>query len=204
MASKADSSKAVKWITGDAFRGVVNATQPVADLAAAGGLFGTAPTNGVVAMVAFGGIKAGFTYTRDQQVTDEDIWNNESGGVYYQHKGKESAGIALEATDLKQKGVVLTMLRGGAIVEVGAEDSGVFEWQEGTDEEFSILLQLRGADNAVTKSGLWIPRCTTSNIPIEGMTGEELARVPITLKPLAPADGGKAVRRFTNYNPLAA
>lgn len=202
MASKANSSLAVKWITGDAFRGAVNATMPVAEPATAGGLFGTAPSNGVTAMVAFGGIKAGFTYTREQNVTPEQIWNNESGGDYYLHKDPESAAIAFEATDLKQKGVVLTMLRGGSIAEVGAS-SGVFAWTEGTDEEFSILLQLRGADTT-TKNSLWIPRCTTSNIPIEGMTGEELARTPITLKPLAPADGGKAVRRYSNYNPIAA
>jgi hypothetical protein len=199
MASKADSSNAIKWITGDAFRGAANATMPVADNTA-GGLFGTAPTNGVTAMLAFGGIKAGFSRDRSQDNTPETIWNSDDD--YYLHKGKKSDVIAFEAVDIKTKATVLTMLLGGSIAEVGT-DTDVYEWTEGDDEEFSILLQLRAADN-VSKNSLWIPRCTLDNLPTETMDGAELARVPFRLKPLAPADGGKAVRRYSNYNPLAA
>lgn len=200
MASKADSANAIKWITGDAFRGVANATMPVATTASAG-LFGDAPTNGATAMIAIGGIRAGFTRTPNQQNTDEDIWNNESGGVYYVHKGKRSETIAFEATDIKSKGVVLTMLLGGSIAEEGTS-SGVFKWTEGIDEEFSILLQLRGADGT-SKNSLWIPRCTLAEPPTETMNADQLASLPINLKPLAPTTGA-AVQRYSNYNPLAA
>lgn len=198
MASKANSANAIKWISGDAFRGVANATMPVADNTTAG-LFGSAPTNGVTAMVAIGGIRAGFVRTPNQQNTDEDIWNNESGGVYYVHKGKRSETIAFEATDIKSKGVVLTMLLGGGIAEVGT-DTDVYAWTEGQDEEFSVLLQLRGADGT-SKNSLWIPRCTLAEIPTETMNADQLASLPINLKPLAPTSGA-AVQRFSNYNPL--
>lgn len=198
MASKANSANAVKWITGDAFRGAANAVIPVATTDAAG-LFGDAPTNAAVPMLAFGGVRAGFNRTRNQDNTVEDIWNNDSGADYYVHKGKKSETIAFEATDIKAKATVLTMLLGGSIVEEGTA-SGVFRWDEGEDEEFSILLQLRGADN-VSKNSLWIPRCTLNTLPSDTMTGEQLASLPIELKPLAPTTG-KAVQRYSNYNPL--
>lgn len=199
MASKANSANAIKWLSGDAFRGEANATMPVATTVPAG-LFGDAPTNGATAMLAFGGIKAGFDRKRNRDSTDEDIFNNETDAPYYVHKGKKSETIAFEATDLKNKAVVLTMLLGGSIVEEGTS-SGVFRWEEGEDEEFSLLLQLRAADGT-SKNALWIPRCTLNTLPTDGMTGEELSRLPIELKPLAPTTG-KAVQRYSNYNPLA-
>ncbi len=198
MPSQANIAKAIKWISGDAYRGVANAVRPVADMTAPG-LFGNAPTNVAVAMLPFGGIRAGFVQTPNQNSTEEDIWNNESGGPYYIHKGKRSDTIAFEATDIKSKAVVLTMLLGGSIAEVGTA-TGVFAWTEGTDEEFSILLQLRGADGT-SKNSLWIPRCTLAELPTKTMNADQLASLPISLKPLAPTTGA-AVQPYSNYNPL--
>ena len=201
MASKANSANAIRWISGDAFRGVANATRPVDDDSAAG-LFGSAPTNVAVAMVAFGGIRAGFNITPTQNVTREDIWNNDSGGAYDIYRGKTSQTIAFEATDIKSKAVVLTMLLGGSITETSVS-SGVWRWNVGDAEEFSILLQLRAA-NGTDKDSLWIPRCTLAELPTRALNAEQLASLPINLEPLAPSDGSDAVQQFSNYNPLAA
>jgi hypothetical protein len=201
MASKANSANAIRWISGDAFRGVANATQPVDDATAAG-LFGNAPTNLLIAMVPFGGIRAGFNITPTQNVTREDIWNNDSGGAYDIYRGKTSETIAFEATDIKSKAVVLTMLLGGSIAETDT-GSGVWKWTRGDGEEFSILLQLRAA-NGTDKDSLWIPRCTIAELPSRTLNAEQLASLPINLEPLAPADGSDAVQQFSNYNPLAA
>lgn len=201
MASKADVTKAIKWFSGDGWRGVANATMPLAS-AATGGMFTMAPTNGATAMLAFGAVKAGFTRTPNQDTNEEDVWNNESGAAYYVHYGNQSEVIAFEAVDIASKAVATTMLRGGSSTETST-GSGFYEQIEGNSEEFSFLIQLRAAD-LVKKECLWIARCTLAEIPARQLGDKAaLASVPLGFKPLAPSDGSKAIRRFTNWDTLA-
>ena len=187
MSNYADSSKAVVWLDGDGFRGAVNAAVPADPFASS-----------IDGMDAFGGIKAGFTITPNQDVTDIDVWNNESGAPYYTTKKPPTYGIKFRPVDYS-KATVLTLLRGGSIAETGV-DSGIFEWTEGSDEEFSLLLRVVAG---AKKKAYYIARCTLAAIPEEVMNDEDLEGWDMEFKPLAPTGGVKAVRRFTNDNPLA-
>jgi hypothetical protein len=152
----------------------------------------------IAGMDAFGGIKAGFTITPNQDVTDLDIWNNESGAAYYTSKKPPSYGVKFRPVDYS-KATALTLLRGGSIAETGV-GSGIYRWTEGDDEEFSFLLRVV---NGAKKKAYYIARCTLATIPEEVMNDEDLEGWDLELKPLAPSGGVKAIQKFTTENPLA-
>jgi hypothetical protein len=186
LSTYADSSKARLWLDGDAFRGVANATVPTNPFAAS-----------LAGFDAFGGIKAGFTVTPNQDVTDLDVWNNESGAAYYTSKKPPSYGIKFRPVDYS-KATTLTLLRGGSIAETGV-GSGVFKWTEGSDEEFSFLLRVV---NGAKKKAYYVARATLASIPEEVMSDEDLEGWDLEVKPLAPSGGVAAIQRFTTENPL--
>lgn len=187
MSTYADSSKAALWLDGDAFRGAANATRP-------SDVFATS----VADFDAFGGIQAGFTVTPSQEVTDLDIWNNESGAAYYTSKKPPTTEIKFRPVDMS-KATALTLLTGGSIAET-APSSGQWLWTPGTDEEFSLLLQLR---SGAKKKAYYIPRATLSTPPEEVMNDEALEGWDLVIKPLAPTGGVQAIQKITPTNPLA-
>lgn len=187
MSTYADSSKARLWLDGDAFRGVANAAVPTDPFAAS-----------ITGMDAFGGIKAGFTITPNQDVTDLDVWNNESGAAYYTSKKPPSYGIKFRPVDYS-KATAMTLLRGGSIAET-ATDSGIWKWTEGSDEEFSLLIRVVSGAN---KKAYYVARATLASIPEEVMNDDDLEGWDLEVKPLAPSGGVPAIQRFTTNNPLA-
>lgn len=187
MSTYADSSKARLWIDGDGFRGTANAAVPADPFATS-----------IAGMDAFGGIKAGFTVTPSQDVTDLEVWNNETGAAYYTSKKPPTFALKFRAVDYS-KATVLTLLRGGSIAETGAS-SGIFEWTEGDDEEFSFLFRVV---NGAKKKAYYVARATLGTIPEEVMSDDDLEGFDFEIKPLAPSGGVKAIRRFTTENPLA-
>jgi hypothetical protein len=192
MSSYADSSAATVWIDGDAFRGAANGAEPPDP-------FASAPTSGGTAMAAFGGIKAGFKVTPDTDVTDYDVWNNESGATFLQVEGKTKVTITFRVSQLS-KAAFLTYLRGGSVAETST-GNGIWKHTVGSGEEFSLLLQLRGSDG-VKKAARWIPRCKLSKRLEDVLDDSDLAGWDIEIEVLAPTSG-QAVVPFTNWNPLA-
>lgn len=187
MSTYADSSKARLWLDGDGFRGTANAAVPADPFATS-----------IVGMDAFGGIKAGFTITPSQDVTDLDIWNNESGAAYYTSKKPPTFALKFRAVD-NSKATTLTLLRGGSIAETGV-GTGIFEHIEGDDEEFSFLCRVI---SGTYKKAYYVARATLGTIPEEVMNDEDLEGYDFEIKPLAPSGGAKAIRKFTTENPLA-
>lgn len=187
MSTYADSSKARLWIDGDGFRGVANAAMPADPFATS-----------IAGMDAYGGIKAGFTVTPSQEVKDLDIWNNESGAAYYTSKKPPTFAIKFRAVD-NSKATALTLIRGGSIAETGV-GTGIFEWIEGSDEEFSFLFRVV---NGTKKKGYYVARATLATIPEEVMNDDDLEGYDFEIKPLAPTGGVKAIRKITTENPLA-
>jgi hypothetical protein len=188
LSTYADSSKARLWLDGDAFRGTANASTPT-------NIFATS----FAGFEAFGGIKAGFTVTPSQDVTDIDIWNNESGAAYFTSKKPPTFGIKFRPVDYS-KATALTLLQGGSIAETSG-GSGIWKWTTGTDEEFSLILQLRTGANR--KKSYYIPRATLAAIPEEVMNDDDLEGWDLEIKPLAPSGGAQAIQKFTDMNPLA-
>lgn len=193
MSTYADSSKAVVWIDGDAFRGPANGTEPVLPFAAA-------PQSGATVLLAFGAIKAGFAITPDQEIKKYDVWNNESGAAFYSVEGNTTTTIKFRASQMS-KATVMTALRGGSIAETSA-GSGVFKHTDGAGEEFSLLLQLKGADGTKREAD-WIPRCKLAKKPEKVKNDDDLDGFEFEIEVLAPSAGGQAVVPFTNWNPLA-
>lgn len=193
MSTYADSSQAVVWIDGDAFRGPANGTQPADPFAAA-------PTSGATLLLAYGAIKAGFVITPDQEIKKYDAWNNESGAAFMTVEGNTTTTIKFRASQLS-KATVMTALRGGSIAETSG-GSGIWKHTEGSGEEFSLLLQLRGSDG-VKKEGDWIPRCKLAKKPEKIKNDDDTDGYEFEIEVLAPTGGGQAVVPFTNWNPLA-
>jgi hypothetical protein len=184
MSSYADSSKARVWEDGDAFRAAAGTAIP-ADIFAAS----------LAGWDAYGGIRAGFTVTKDQTIDDLDIWNNKSGAAYRTKKQPVKATIALEPVDYS-KATILTLLRGGSI----SAAAGGYEHIEGDQEEFALIIRVY---DGLKKKAYYIERGELGSIPEEKMDGEDIEGFPLEIKPLAPASGGDAVRKFTPDNPLA-
>ncbi|WP_432845974.1 hypothetical protein ACQPXB_35875 [Amycolatopsis sp. CA-161197] len=184
MSTYADSSKARVWEDGDAFRAPAGTTLPT-------DIF--APS--LPGWDAFGGIRAGFTVTKDQTITPLDIWNNKSGAAYKNKKEPVKPTIALEPVDYS-KATILTLLRGGSIV-AGA---GGFEHIDGDDEEFALIVRVY---DGTEQKAYYIERGELGAIPEEKMDGTDIEGFPLSVTPLAPASGGDAVRKFTKTNPLA-
>ena len=187
MSTYADSAKARLWLDGDAFRGAVNATRPTDVFAAS-----------ISGFDAFGGIKAGFTVTPNQDVTELDIWNNESGAAYYVSKKPPTFEIKFRPVDMS-KATALTLLTGGSIAETSG-GSGQWLWTPGADEEFSLLMRLI---SGAKKKVYYLPRVTLSTPPEEVMNDEDIEGWDLVLKPLAPSGGAQAIQKITTENPLA-
>ncbi|MCA1185706.1 hypothetical protein LCD36_04470 [Saccharopolyspora sp. 6T] len=187
MSNKIDSSKARLWLDGDAFRAPKETPLPE-DIFA----------DELTGWDAFGGIKAGFQIETEREVEDLDVWNNTTGAAYRKRKNPAQPSIALRPVD-NSKATALTLLSGGTITET-AEDSGIFEWIEGDEPEFGLILRVYDGDE---RKGYFIKRGELNNIPTEAMNGEDLEGWDLEVGPLAPADGSKAIRKFTTYNPLA-
>lgn len=188
MSDFANSDDARIWLDGDAFRAPAGTELP-ADI------FGDTLSG----WEAFGGIKAGFVLTREREVTPVDVWNNRTGSPYKRIKKSPDPSIAMRPVD-NSKATALTLLRGGSIVETET-DSGIFEWVEGEDEEFAIILRVQDGDNF---KAYYIEKAELANIPEENMGAEDdVEGWDLEIGPLAPDEGGDAVRKFTSYNPLA-
>lgn len=184
MSSYADSSKARVWEDGDAFRAAAGTALP-ADIFAAS----------LTGWDAYGGIRAGFKVTKDQTIDDLTIWNDKSGAAYRTKKQPVKATIALEPVDYS-KATILTLLRGGSIV-AGA---GGYEHVEGDEEEFALIIRVY---DGLKKKAYYIERGELGSIPEETMDGQDIEGWALEIKPLAPASGGDAVRKYTIDNPLA-
>jgi hypothetical protein len=184
MSDYANSDLARVWEDGDAFRAPTGTAVP-ADIFAAS-LAGWEP---------FGGIRAGFTVTKDQTIDDLDIWNNRSGAAYKRRKQPVKPTIAFEPVDMS-KATALTIMRGGSVVS----GSGGFEMVEGDDEDFALIIRVYdGAD----KAAYYVEKGELGAIPEDKMDGEDIAGFPLEIAPLAPPSGGKAIRKFVTTNPLA-
>lgn len=184
MSDNTNPDLAHLWLDGDAFRAPAGTALPA-----------NLNLDDYTGWDAFGGIKAGFKVTKSSNSTPIQIWN--ADGDYKVKKDPESATIEFLPVD-ESKATVLTVLRGGSIAQVGT--TGVFEWIDGDDEEFALLL--RATDGADT---VWFyaARCVLNDAPEEDHAAD-LTGYPISVKPLAPTGGGKAIRKFRNTNPLAA
>lgn len=193
MSNYADSSQAVVWFDGDAFRGPANGTEPALP-------FANAPTSGATVLLVYGAIKAGFTITPTEDVKKYDVWNNRSGATFYEVTAKEETTVKFRVSQISKAGV-MTDLRGGSIAETSG-GSGIWRWTYGTGEEFSLLLQLKGADG-VKREAHWIPRCKVSKKPEKVKNDDDLDGWEFEITLLAPTGGGAALVPLTNWNPLA-
>jgi hypothetical protein len=185
VSTYANPDKARVWLDGDAFRAPAGTALP-ADI------FATS----LAGWSAFGGIKAGFTITSDRDVTDIDVWNNESGAPYKRIKQSPAVTIALRPVDYSVA-TVLTLLRGGSI----SAAAGGFEMVEGEDEEFAYIMRVvDGTD----RKAYFVAKAELLNIPEENMgADDDVEGWDLEIGPLAPNDGSPAVRRFLSSNPLA-
>lgn len=185
MSTYANPDKAHVWLDGDAFRAPAGTALP-ADIFA----------SSLSGWSAFGGIKAGFTITSDREVTDIDVWNNESGAPYKRIKQSPAVTIAMRAVDYSTA-TVLTLIRGGSVT-AGA---GGYEMVTGDDEEFAFIMRVV---DGVDKKAYFVAKAELLTIPEENMGAEDdVEGFDFEIGPLAPDDGTAAVRRFLTTNPLA-
>lgn len=192
MSTHIDPSKARLWLDGDAFRAPVGTALPTDIMAA-----------DLTGWDAFGGIKAGFTITTEREREALDVWNNESGSPYRYKDQPPQPTIAMRPVD-NSKATALTLLNGGTITEVmqsdGTTPAGYYEWNEGTDREFALILRVVDGDQ---KKAYLIERGELANIPTETLNAEDLEGWDMEVSPLSPASGNPSIRKFTTYNPLA-
>lgn len=192
MSNFVDPGAAALWLDGDAFRAPAGSAPPTDPFAAQPQvLIATVATN----MDAFGGIEAGFTVTPSQDQTDHTVWNDKSGAAYLTDKKPKTVEIDFRPTDYS-KATALTILTGGSIVGTEAP----FEWVDGDDEEFALLIRVI---SGTKQQAFYLERATLASPPPQTMDDSDIAGWDIKIKPLAPASGNKAVRKYTNFNPLA-
>lgn len=185
MSTYANSDKARVWLDGDGFRAASGTALP-ADIFASS-LSGWSP---------FGGIKAGFTVTSERDVTDIDIWNNESGAPYKRIKQSPSVTVAFRAVDYSPA-TVLTLLRGGSVTAA----AGGFEMVEGDGEEFGLIFRVV---DGTKKKAYYVAKAELLSIPEENMgADDDVEGFDFEVGPLDPGGGAKAIRRFLTENPLA-
>ncbi len=184
MSNYANSDLARVWEDGDAFRAPTGTAIPANIFAAS-----------LPGWDAFGGIRAGFTVTKDQTIDDLDIWNNKSGAPYKRKKQPVKPTIALEPVDMS-KATALTLLRGGSIVAA----NGGFRHDEGDEEDFAMIIRVY--DGTESKA-YYIEKGELTSIPEEKMDGEDIEGWPMEIGPLAAPSGGKSIVKFTSSNPLA-
>ncbi|MGW5645064.1 fibronectin type III domain-containing protein [Saccharopolyspora sp. NPDC003752] len=187
MSTHIDSSKSRLWLDGDAFRAPKGTPLPT-DIW----------TGNLPGWDAFGGIKAGFQIETERETQNLDVWNNRSGAAYRVRKNPPQPSIALRPVD-NSVATTLTLLNGGTITETSA-GSGMFEWIDGNDPEFALILRVYDGDD---KKAYYIERGELANIPTEALNGEDVEGWDLEVSPLAPASGGRAIRKFTTYNPLS-
>lgn len=192
MSDFVNPGAAALWLDGDAFRapaGLAPPTDPFASQPQV--IIATVATN----MDAFGGIEAGFNVTPTQDEKDFTVWNDKSGAAYATDKGSITTSIKFRPTDYS-KATALTILTGGSIVG----SASPFEWVDGDDEEFSILVRVI---SGTKQQAYYVERGTLATPPPQTMDDTDIAGWDIEIKPLAPASGNRAVRKYTNFNPLA-
>jgi hypothetical protein len=193
MSNFVNSGAAALWLDGDAFRCPAACAPPLNP-------FATQPQVTVASVLtnmdAFGGIEAGFKVTPSQAVKDFDVWNDKSGAPYATDKKPATALIACRPTDYS-KATVLTILTGGTISTYA---TGVYEWNMGPDEEFGLLIRVQSGGKW---EGFFLERATLATPPPHTMDDSDIAGWDMEFKPLAPVNGDKAIRPFTNWNPLA-
>lgn len=118
-----------------------------------------------------------------------------------------SGGITLECTTAGTSSSTPPTapgLVGGTVTDgtvVWTRSSEVHEWQGGTGEEFSLLLNAR--DPGYGKRAYYAPRCTLDADPVETVDDQALFGWDFVIKVLAPTGGSRALRTFTDTNPLA-
>jgi hypothetical protein len=182
MSNFADPSKAAVWLDGDAFRAPANTALP-ADVFA----------STLTGWDAFGGIQAGFTVERTQEIERFTIWNKT--GTYRSRKGDEEATISLRPTDLS-KAVALTLLTGGSITAAG----GGYEWVEAETEFFALIIRVL---DGTKKKAYVMRKAELANRPTDVLNDEQLYGWDMQISPLIPDDGSPFIRMFTENNPLA-
>src|SRR6184192_300842 len=95
MSTYADSSQAVLWVDGDAFRGAANAVAPTDPFAAA-----------PAGLSAYGAVKAGFTITPTAKKQEFDVWNNKTGASFYEYSGNEQTSIKFRVSQYSKAGTL--------------------------------------------------------------------------------------------------
>jgi hypothetical protein len=185
MSTYVDAADTRLWLDGDAFRAPAGTALPVDPFASS-----------LAGWAAFGLIKAGFTVTTAQNITNLDGWNNTSGAPVRVKKEPPQPTIKMRPEQYSVA-TVLTLLRGGSITNV---TGSIYEMVSGTDENFALLLRvIDGTD----KKAYYVAKGTLNTIPEEVMDGQDLEGWDLEITPLLPDDGSKALRKFLNSNPLA-
>lgn len=182
-----NSAKSRLWVDGDAFRAPAGTPLPAANLFTASSFVGWDP---------YGAIKAGFEIATAQESTNLGVWGD---GSYRKKKDDPITSAVLRPVE-DTKASILTFLQGGSIVET-TTGSGVWEWIQGDDEEFALLLVVRDPGHG-SKAYLG-SRSTLDKIPGEVLNDSDLNGYDLSVSFLTPPGGGQAVRRFTDSNPLA-
>ncbi|MGV9744591.1 hypothetical protein ACWDTG_06715 [Rhodococcus zopfii] len=179
MSTFADPNKAYVWYDGDAFRGAADATMPTDPFAAT-----------LAGLQAFGGIKAGFESTPEQNTTPLDVWNRRNA-PYKLKRDPRRDKMKFRAVDYSPA-TVLTILNGGTITETSV-GSGIYEWDEGDEEEFSILLRVTDATGSLA---LWTPRATLASPPPRSWNDSDLDGFDFDILALTP------FKTLSTFNPL--
>ncbi|WP_454174990.1 hypothetical protein [Gordonia sputi] len=192
MSTTPDSTKAYVWQDGDAFRapaGTALPANPFSDTLPL--VTGTAPG---VPWKAYGGIQAGFEQTPDQEIKKHKIFNKRNS-IYAMSRGAREDTVKFKAVDFTAA-TVLTSLCGGSITQIGT--TGIYEWIQGTSEEFALLFRLGDPSNASTnRFGFYTKRATLATPPPRNFNGEDLDGFELeilAIDPLVP---------ISNYDPTA-
>ncbi|APU20949.1 hypothetical protein [Actinoalloteichus sp. GBA129-24] len=183
MSQYADPALTRVWLDGDAFRAPAGTALPDDIFAEA-----------LDGWDAFGGIKAGFEVERTTEVTRHTIWN--SRGTYRQTRGNEEPVIRLRPVDFSIA-TAMTLLTGGTT----EEGAGGFEWVEGDDERFALILRVVDGDTA---KAYYVENGELANRPTEALNADDVQGWDLEITPLVPDGGGRAIRVFTTEDPLAS
>lgn len=188
MSTNIAPAKSRLWLDGDAYRASANTVLPTDIFAAT-----------LTGWDALGGIKAGFSLATARDVTEIDIWNNETGASYRRFKKTPKPVMSFRAVEYT-KAVVLTLLFGGTVSETTV-GSGIWEWLNATDETFAMIWRVY---DGTAKKAYYMNNGELVNVPTEdmGTTEDDVEGFDFQVGPLAPLTGTRAVRKFTNSNPL--
>jgi len=184
MSDHADPSKARWWLDGDGFRAPVGTDVP-ADIFA----------SSLDGWDAFGGIRAGFTVTPEQDVTDEEIWNG--NGIYMSKVDPAKWTIEFEPVDLS-KATVGTILRGGSLTSL----YGGYAAEPGDSEEFALIM--RGVSPGKGKIAFLVKRGTLSQDAAWAINADNISGYPLSVKALDPGNGEKSIIPIFDTNLLGS